>query len=317
MIYSIKKCDYWATISESYYKEIFERQSLSGKMFSILEKNKEKSCYLSYGCNLQSFPKEETRSIYQGFNINNFRDFRNKNKKLILKEFNYDRIKTNFIDPTLFNDEGVKIYGSLDSFYEAPLLFTNLNADIFANGIDVLFNSILKLFELHKNIQIIICIKDGIKSNYIKNCIDFLSQNKYLDGRWVFIDGQINLPKFLSASDMILIPQRINSTDIEHLIAMNYGCVQIGTRYGFLDDSIPDIFDDVAKGCGFKTKIDFFTEEDANELFYNAILKALNLYQNSPSGWNLLIKNCINKNSNWDFEILEKYNKIYQDLIEK
>ena len=86
--------------------------------------------------------------------------------------------------------------------------------------------------------------------------------------------------------------------------------ILVATRFGFLNDSIPDIFDDVANGCGFKTKKNFLTEEDPNELFVAAVLKALNLYQNSPSGWNLLIKNCINKNSDWNFEILEKYNKI-------
>lgn len=316
MVSSIKKSDSWATISKSYYEEIFSNINLSGKMYSLLEKTKEKSCYLSYGYNSNKFPKEETRSVYQGFNINNFRELRYKNKKSVLKEFSYDRIKTNFIDPTLFNDSEVKIYGSLDSFYEAPLFFANPNLDIFASGIDVLFNTILKLFELHKNIQIIICIKDGLKNNFIKQWIDFLSQNKQFDGRWVYVDGEINLPKFLSAADMFLIPQRVNSTNIEHLVAMNYGCIPVATRFGFLNDSIPDIFDDVANGCGFKTKNNFLTEEDPNELFVAAVLKALNLYQNSPSGWNLLIKNCINKNSDWNFEILEKYNKIYQDLIE-
>ena len=27
--------------------------------------------------------------------------------------------------------------------------------------------------------------------NFVKNWIDFLSQNKYINGRWVFIDGEI------------------------------------------------------------------------------------------------------------------------------
>ena len=51
-------------------------------------------------------------------------------------------IKTNFVDPTLFKGEEAKIFGSLDSFYDAPLLFANPSTEIFANGVDILFNTI-------------------------------------------------------------------------------------------------------------------------------------------------------------------------------
>ncbi len=315
MIYTIKKADFWATYSKTYYKEIFENPKLSGKMFNQIEKTKGKSDYLSFGCNLSKYPKENTRKIYENFNSENFRELRGKNKVTILKEFSSDRIKTNFVDPTLFKGENAKIFGYLDSFYDAPLLFANANTEIFANGIDILFNSILKLFELHKNIQVIICIKDGMKTNFIRNWIEFLSQNKYINGRWVFIDGEINLPKFLASSDMILLPKRANVISSEHFIAMNYGCIPIASRCGILNDTISDIFDDISNGCGFKTKTSFLTEEDNNEQYLIPLMKALNLYQNNPNSWNLLIKNCLNKDSNWKFTILEKYNRIYKDLI--
>lgn len=315
MMYSLKKADFWATISKTYYKEIFENPNLSGNMFKQIEKTKEKSCYVSCGCDLKKYPREETRLVYQCFNNENFRDLRDKNKTTILKEFSIDRIKTNFVDPTLFGGDGVKIYGFLDSFYNAPLLFANPTTEIFANGVDILFNTILKLFELHKNIQVIICIKNGMSVNFIKTWVEFLSQNKYLNGRWIFIDGEINLPKFLAASDMILLPRRANMSNPEHFIAMNYGCVPIASRSGILNDTISDIFDDISNGCGFKTKTGLLTENNSNELYLTPIMKALNLYQNNPNSWNLLIKNCMKKDSNWNFNILEKYNKIYQELL--
>ena len=315
MIYTLKKVDFWATISKSYYKEIFEKPKLSGKMFQQIEKTKDKSSYVSIGFNPNEYPKENTRKIYQTFNSLDFRELRHINKSTLIKEFSADRIKTGFTDPTLFKDENAKIYGSLDSFYEAPLLFANSNTEIFANGVDVLFNSILKLFELHKNIQVIISVKDGMKTNFVKNWVEFLSKNKYLNGRWVFIDSEINLPKFLSSADMILLPRRANSTSIEHFIAMNYGAVPIASRCGILNDTIPDIFDDISDGCGFKTKISLLNDEDSNELFLVPLIKALNLYQNNPNSWNLLIKNCITSDNNWNFKILERYNRIYQKLL--
>ena len=185
MIYSLKNANYWATISKTYYKEILENPKLSGKMFRYINKSKENSSYISYGLDVKNYPLENTRDIYQNFNIDNFRELRKINKKIILKEFSIDKIRTNFTDPTLFKGNSVKIFGYLDSFYDAPLLFANPNNEFYANGIDILFNTLLKLFELHKNIQVIICIKDGLNINFVKNWIDFLSKNKYLNGRWV------------------------------------------------------------------------------------------------------------------------------------
>ena len=315
MIYSLKKADYWATTSKTYYKEIMENPKLSGKMYKYIERSKEKSTYVYFGLDTTNYPLEKTRQIYQCFNVDNFRDLRHKNKSAIIKELSLDRIKTNFVDPTLFKGEEVKIIGNLDSFYDAPLFFANPTNEIYAHGVDILFNTILKLFELHKNIQVIICIKNGLNINFIKTWIDFLSKNKYFNGRWVFIDGEVNLPKFLSASDMILLPRRANMTSTEHFLAMHYGCIPIVSRNGILNDTIADIFDDINLGCGFKTKTGLLVEEDTNELYLTPVLKALNIYQNNPSSWNLLIKNCLKKPCDWNFKILEKYNQIYKELL--
>ena len=130
-----------------------------------------------------------------------------------------------------------------------------------------------------------------------------------------FIDGEINLPKFLSSADMILLPRRANLTNNKHYLAMHYGCVPIFSKSGILNDTISDIFDNINLGCGFKTKSSLLTENDANEIFLTPVLKALNMYQNNPSSWNSIIKNCLNYNCDWNFKILEKYNKIYKDLI--
>lgn len=315
MSYSLKRADFWVTSSKTYYKDVFENPTLSGKMFPLLEKTRKKSNYVLYGIDTEKYPTSDTREIYQTFNCENFRDFRHKNKTALLKEFSADRIKTGFVDTTLFNNADVKIVGSLDSFYEAPLIFANINTEIFANGADILFNTILKLFELHKNIQVILSAKDGMKVNFIKSWVDFLSQNKGLNGRWVFIDGEIKLPKFLAAADMTFIPRRTNFTGVEHYLAMHYGCVPIVSRCGILNDTVADIFDDISNGCGFKTKTALITAENSNELFLTPVLKALNVYQNNPSSWHLLVKNCLNKDCSWNFKILERYYRIYKEMM--
>ena len=51
------------------------------------------------------------------------------------------------------------------------------------------------------------------------------------------------------------------------------------------------------------------------EEYYKTVLKALNLYNQNPSGWNLIIKNCMNYNFGWDFNNIEKYNNIYEEIL--
>ena len=309
MMYTLKRADFWAVPSKTYYDEIFANPLLSGKMFNRIEKTKDKSTWLSFGTEI----KEE--KIYQEFNTEDFREKRVKNKTMLLKELSIESVKTNFTDPSLFNNKEVKIIGNLDTFYDSPLFFVNMGTEIFANGVDIMFNTILKLFELHKNIQAIICIKDGLKVKFIKSWVDFLSSNKYLNGRWIFIDGEVNEGKFLAGSDIILLPRRANTTNVIHFHAMHYGCVPIASRSGILNDTISDIFDDITYGCGFKTKKSLLCKDDPNELFLSPVLKALNLYQNNPSSWNLLVKNCINYDSGWKFKTMEKYNRIYNELM--
>ncbi len=314
-MHTLKCADYWTVMSETYYNEVFNNPQLSGNMYPQIVKTKEKSNYLSYGLNTDKYGLKAPRETYYPFNSENFRDYRSKNKTAILKEFSAERIKTNFVDPTLFDDEEVTIIGSLDSFYDSPLLFAHTTPEIFANGVDILFNTVLKLFELHKSFQVIICIKDGLKVGFIKSWIEFLQKNKYIQGKWVFIDGKINLSKFYASSDMTLIPRRSNLNTSEHFLAMHYGCVPVVSRNGILNDTISDIFDDITNGCGLKTKKSLLAEEDANELFLAPVTKALHIIQHNPSSWNLLVKNCLLKDCDWSFEILEKYNQIYKELL--
>ena len=308
MYYTLKKTDFWGVISRTYYNAIMEKPELSGKIYNRIIKTKKKSIYISYGCEIKP------EKIYQPFNAENFRDLRGRNKTYLLKEFSKERIKTRFLDISLFEDKNYTIYGYLDSFYEAPLIFIQGGDEIFANGIDIAFNTIFKLFELHKNLQVIINIPDGLKNDYIKTRINFLEKNYSLNGRWIFIDGKINLAQFYSASDMAFYPSRVNVTAAEHYIGMKYGCVPVASRFGIYNDTIADIFDDITYGCGFKTKTPLDTEEDTNIIFFETVNKALNLYSKNPASWNLLIKNAMNYDSSWRFDIIEKYNKIYEAL---
>lgn len=304
MYFTLKKTDFWAVISESYYKEIFVNSCMDLK--TRINQTKSKSGFVNLGIG------EIKTKLYQPFDVGNFRELRQKNKTYLLKEFSAQRVKTKFVDISLLKLEDSEIRGYLDSFYEAPLIFAKFDNDIFKNGIDVALNSILKLFELRKNIQVIINIPNGLSNNFIKSWVEFLENNFDFNGRWLFIDGKINIEQFYAASDINLLPRRINSSDIEYLSGMKLGCIPVASRVGILNDTVADIFEDMVFGCGFKTKKSLLNDDNVEENYLAILNKALNLYTNNPASWNLLIKNAMNYDAYWSFEIIEKYNELYE-----
>lgn len=304
MYFTLKKTDFWAVISKSYYKEIFENSCMDLK--TRINQTKSKSGFVNLGVG------EIKTKLYQLFDVGNFRELRQKNKTYLLKEFSAQRVKTKFVDINLLKSEDCEIRGYLDSFYEAPLIFAKFDNDIFKNGVDVALNSILKLFELRKNIQVIVNIPNGLSNNFIKSWVEFLENNFDFNGRWLFIDGKINTAQFYAASDINLLSRRINSSDIEYLSGMKLGCIPVVSRVGILNDTVADIFEDMVLGCGFKTKKSLLNDADAEEDYLAILNKALNLYTNNPASWNLLIKNAMNYDAYWNFKTIEKYNEIYE-----
>ncbi len=311
---AIKNSDFWAVKSKTYYSSLFEQDNFPKELIKPLVETTEKSSYIMHGINTENYIKEIGRSIYNNFDNNNYRNERIKNKQILLKEFSSERLNFDFIDKTLFKEDS-KICGYLDSFYEAPLLFANPDSDSFGEGQDILFNSIFKLFERNRNIQIIINIKNGSKIPYVKSIIDFLLDNRIYMGRWVFIDGEINLPKIFSASDMFLVTSRYLNSNMKHLLGMHYGCIPIVPKSGFYNDTVVDIYDNLVKGNGFKTKKSLLMEDENTNIYIETLEKALDFYEKNPSSWNIIIKNCFNTEIGWNFKKLEKYNKIYQELI--
>lgn len=304
--FTLKKTDFWATISKSYYDDILENKEICGCLAKRIEQTKSKSTYLLVGYEVPRI------KLYQPFDVDNFRELRAKNKSHLLKEFSEKRVKTRFVDLSLFKDENYLIKGYLDSFFDAPLIFAKFSTDIFNDGVDIAFDVILKLFEQRKNIQVIINISQGLKNNFVKSWVEFLEQNSALDGRWLFINDEINVEQFYAAADIALFPTRANISDKEHYKAMKFGCIPVASRNGILNDTVTDIFDDMILGCGFKTKTSLLTKANANEIYLETLSKALNLFINTNSSWNLLIKNAMNYDSAWNFEVIEKYNEIYE-----
>lgn len=312
---TILDSDFWAVYSETYYGDLYSKKLASAPIMREISRTSDKSGYIGAAIDIDKYNYRLNFKIYNDFDKNNYKEERIKNKKIIIKEFGSDSIKTNFIDKTIFkNSQDVKIYGYLDSFYDSPLLFANPEPEVYTEGADILLNTILKLFERNRNIQIIVSIKDGLKQDYVKSVVDFLNGNRIFMGRWVFVDGEVNLPKLFSASDMYLYSPRICGKSLKHLIGMHYGCIPVVSNAGMLKDTVVDIFDNILDGNGFKTKESLLYEDESTDVYVNCLEKALDLYNNNPSSWNLIMKNAFSTNSGWDFSKLEHYNQIYNNI---
>ena len=305
IFHTIKRANLWTVFSETYYNDIFNNSKWNSPVYKRLDEFKDKSDWLSYGM------IQKTASIYQKFDLDNFRDKRSLNKKYLIKEFSQDRIRTKFVDSKFFLSNDYEIKGYLDAFYESPLVFCNFSTDIFTEGVDIALAALLKLFELYRNVQIIINIPNGLENNNIKSWVEFMEKNSAFDGRWVYINSPVNLEQFYSSADITLLPSRKNTTSTIHFRALKCGCIPVSTRVGIYNDTISDIFEDMTEGCGFKTKSGLLTEQEVLENFTQLVDKALNLYINNHSSWNLLIKNAMSYDSRWTFDKLEQYNAIY------
>lgn len=305
IFYTIKRVNFWTVFSKTYYNDIFNKTENTSPIYSRLKELKDKSDWLSYGILQKATP------IYQKFDVNNFRDKRILNKKYLIKEFSKDRIRTKFVDSKFFLVNDYEIKGFLEPSYESPLIFCNFSSDINGEGVDIALTSLLKLLELYKNILIIINIPNGLNINSINSWVEFMENKSAFDGRWVYINSPINLEQFYASADLTLFPARKNIMYSNQYKALQYGCIPVTTGIGCYNDVITDIFDDMREGCGFKTNSELINEQEILENFMQILNKAINLYSNNHSSWNLLIKNAMSYDSSWNFEKLEKYNQIY------
>ncbi len=251
--------------------------------------------------------------IAHPFDVSNFRYYRDFNKQYLVKEFAEKQINTKFVDLNLFSKDEVKIYGFLDSFYKGALLFADFH-NMKDEDIKIVTNSVLKCFELKKNIQVIFNLPFNFENTYIKSFIDFLEQQPSLNGKWLLIEGEINLPQFTASCDMILFPTS-NIIGVEDVLytALQYGCIPITTNSGICGDIVVDIFDNIKTGFGFKNSNNVINNEQ--DTFTNTLLKGLNFYVQNFSSWKILIENAIKFDTSWNNELLEEYNKIYDDAL--
>ena len=256
--------------------------------------------------------KFEDKIIYN-FNVNNFRNIRTINKGYVQRELGKSKIESKFTDRNLFKDDEVEICGYLDTVRTSALIFVCFDENASEDDYKSVVIPVLKAFELSKDIQFILNVKNASNNTYIKSLVDFFESQRALDGRWVYIDGKINLAQFMAASNIYLCPDGNGVDDYELLFtALKYGCVPVIFKKDSKNDLLKDIFDDMNDGCCFKLPQDSSEETKDDE---DLLIKAINFYFNNASSWNLIMKNAMSYDSGWNFERIAAFNALYDELM--
>ena len=255
---------------------------------------------------------QNTGKIHNEFSIDNFREVRFLNKKYVTREFSQKRVELKFLDFGIFKEEGPEIRGYLDSYYSAPMFLFIINEYTCTDDIKTVSLALLKAFEMRKNLQFIYNFPKGLNNDYLNKLFEFFESQPALNGKWIAIEGILNERQFLSAADMIFIPSG-ECLGIEDIFygALKNGCIPILSSNSCPNPHIPALFDDLNTGCVFKN-----VESDNNDTEYETtFLKALEFYTNNTSSWNAIVKNALNYDYSWNFETIEKYNNLYNEII--
>jgi len=140
--------------------------------------------------------------------------------------------------------------------------------------------------------------------------VDFFKQleSKYPTKVRVFVDTYSNelARKAYAASDIFVMPSKIEPCGLSQMIASRYGSIPIVREVGGLKDSIKD-FGCEGGGNGYT-----FTNYNPNDLLYQ-IEKAIKDYSNK-SEWKEKMKICMTQDFTWKKPAL-KYIDLYKSLM--
>lgn len=303
----IETVDYWITDSNTYYKELMEKEYYSGTLYPALIKTKERSCAVMAGIDPERFNPETSKNIEYNFGINDYNDGKHKNKEYLIDNLSKNKLLDRTYDSKLFSYDNPQFFGYLDNIKDSTLIFMSCRLDIFQKGIDIAFDAIAEVLNNNKNIQFIFSTPKSLQNELVQSFTKYLASKKEYCGRYVFIDSYVPIERFFAGSDLFLMPSRFEPCGFSQLISMRFGCIPVVCATGGLNDTITDKFN------GFKTQ-HCYEESSSSEEYIKKLFEAINSITDK-SKRNELILNALNYDCSWDKTKVAKYNDIYGKIL--
>jgi starch synthase len=110
-----------------------------------------------------------------------------------------------------------------------------------------------------------------------------------------------------AGSDFLIMPSRVEPCGLNQMYAMRYGTIPIVRSVGGLKDTVPDI--GMPDGSGRGIRFDHFSVEDA----YNAIYRAVSMFQNEPGIVQWLQNKIMAVDFSWEHAVAQ-YLQIYRNI---
>ncbi|MEN3045740.1 MAG: glycogen/starch synthase [Candidatus Hydrothermales bacterium] len=208
--------DYINTVSPTYAKEIMTPQ-LGYGLDDVLKSKKDKVFGILNGIDYEEWNPETDKEIYKNFNINNFREGKEINKRMLREE--------------------------LSLAHDNSLLAGMVSRLTYQKGVDLLIESFDEFFK--RDIQFIL-LATGEK-RYEDKIKEY--ETKYKEKfRFIPRFDIVLSKKIYAGSDLFLIPSVFEPCGLTQMISMRYGTIPFAYKTGGLADTVVDYEDG---GSGF------------------------------------------------------------------
>jgi starch synthase len=173
-------------------------------------------------------------------------------------------------------------------------------------GLDLLLTNIAKLIEAGCQFAILGSGEADLESEfktistlYPKQCSVTIGYNEPLSHQ------------MMAGSDMFVMPSRFEPCGLNQLYGLAYGTLPIVNNTGGLADSIVDASD---KNILLKRANGFVMQDLSSGGLYEAIMRAVNMYQVAPKDWAKLMKTGMNQHLSWE-KSAYAYHALYQEML--
>ena len=272
---AIQFCDKFTTVSESYCDNLKQPYCSRGLHYIII-RNEYKLSGIINGIDYDFYNPMTDKIIYKNYDIEHMQD-KLENKKAFQAEL------------------------GLPVDRETPL-FAIVSRLVSHKGLDL----VTRIMEeaLQKDIQLVVVgTGDARFVDYFKYL-----ENKYPTKVRALTDKYSNelARKAYAASDIFIMPSKIEPCGISQMIASRYGTVPIVREVGGLKDSITDF------GCENGGNGYTFTHYNANDLLY-LINRSIDDFKDKD-GWKKKMETCMKVDFTWA-NSAKKYIDLYKSLM--
>ncbi len=114
--------------------------------------------------------------------------------------------------------------------------------------------------------------------------------------------------RIYAASDIFVMPSRVEPCGLNQMVAMRYGCVPVVHSVGGLADTVSDFSPETGQGNGFS-----FEQYDAMAL-YTALVRAVETYRHQDI-WRQLVRRCMTADFSWNRSAHSYVDLYYRGLV--